>query len=74
MKKININQTVFEITQSYPELIDILADLGFIGVKNPVVRNTLGRITTLKQGIEKQGKNLNEVINTLTRRGFKVEA
>ncbi len=73
MRKININKTVYELTQEYPELIEILYELGFAGVKNPVVRNTLGRVTSLKQGIEKQKKNINEVIEVLKQKGFEVE-
>ncbi|MCM8787417.1 MAG: DUF1858 domain-containing protein [Candidatus Omnitrophica bacterium] len=73
MKKININKTVFELTQEYPELIDILVELGFLGVKNPVIKNTLGRVTTLKQGVEKQNKDINQVIEILKQKGFEVE-
>ncbi len=73
MKKININKTVYELTEEYPELIDILYNLGFAGVKNPIVRKTLGRITTLKQGIEKQKKNLKDVLEVLRQNGFEVE-
>lgn len=72
MKKIDINKTVYELTKEYPELVDILFELGFIGVKNPVVRNTLGRATTLKEGIKKQKKSLDEVVKVLKEKGFEV--
>lgn len=72
MKKININKTVYELTEEYPDLVDILYNLGFAGVKNPIVRKTLGRVTTLKQGIQKQKKNLNEVLEVLKQNGFEV--
>lgn len=73
MKEIDLNKTVFELTEKYPELIGILAEMGFLGVKNTVVRNTLGRATTLKQGCQKQGKNLNDVIKKLREKGFDVK-
>ncbi|MCM8767976.1 MAG: DUF1858 domain-containing protein [Candidatus Omnitrophica bacterium] len=73
MKEIDINKTVYELTQQYPELIDILSDLGFLGIKNPVLRNTLGRTTTLKQGCEKQGKNINDIIKKLEEKGYRVK-
>ncbi len=72
MKKIDINKTVYELTQEYPELIDILAEIGFLGVKNPIVRNTLARITTLKEGCKKQGKDIKEVIEILKNKGFEI--
>ncbi len=52
MKKIDINKTLYEILKTYPELEDILYELGFEGVKNPVMRNTHARVMTLKKGIE----------------------
>ncbi|MCM8830968.1 MAG: DUF1858 domain-containing protein [Candidatus Omnitrophica bacterium] len=73
MKEIDINKTVYELTQQYPELIDILSELGFLGIKNPVLRNTLGRATTLKQGCEKQGENITEIIKKLQEKGYTVK-
>jgi len=72
MKKIDLNKSVYELTEEYPELIDVLQELGFWGVKNPVVRKTLGKITTLSDGCKKQGKDLNEVINRLKEKGFEI--
>ena len=73
MKELDINNTVFELTEKYPELIDILVEMGFLGIKNPVVRNTIGRITTLKQGCQKQGKDLSEIIKKLEEKGYTVK-
>lgn len=73
MKEIDLKKTVYELTETYPELIEILKELGFIGVVNLVVKKTLGRMTTITQGCKKQGKNLNEVIKVLEEKGFKVK-
>ena len=73
MKEIDLNKNVYELTEAYPELIDILKELGFIGLANPVMRNTLGRMTTIPQGCEKQGKDLNEVIAKLEEAGFSLK-
>jgi hypothetical protein len=72
MKEIDANKTLFELTDQYPELIDILAGLGFIGVKNPLIRNTLGKRTSLREGCKKQGKSLEEVKEKLEEKGFTV--
>ena len=72
MKKLDLNKTVYELTEEYPELIGILSELGFLGVKNPLARRTLGRITTIPQGCKRQGKDLNEVISKLKERGFEI--
>jgi hypothetical protein len=74
MKEIELDKSVYELTKNYPELISILKELGFFGVANPVVRNTLGRVTTIPQGCEKQGKDLAEVIMELEKQGFNVKS
>ncbi len=72
MKQIDLNKSVYELTEAYPDIIPILKELGFLGVSNAVVRNTIGRVTTIPQGCEKQGKDLAEVINKLEENGFKI--
>ncbi|MCS7175378.1 DUF1858 domain-containing protein [Pseudothermotoga sp.] len=72
MKRIDPDKTIYELTKDYPELIDILAEMGFLGVKNPIMRNTLGRITSLREGCKKQGKSLEEILEKLKQKGFSV--
>ncbi len=72
MKELDLKKSVYELTEAFPELIDILKELGFLGVASPVVRKTIGRVTTIPQGCQKQGKDLNEVIRKLEENGFKV--
>lgn len=74
MKEINLAKSVYELTEEYPELINILKEMGFLGVINPVIRNTLGRATTIPGGCKKLGLDLNEVIGKLKEKGFGVKA
>jgi len=74
MPEIDLKKSVYQLTEEYPELIGILKELGFFGVANPVVRNTLGRATTIPGGCEKQGKDLDQVIKTLADKGFTVKS
>jgi hypothetical protein len=74
MKELDLKKPVYELTESYPELIEILKELGFLGIANPVVRKTLGRMMTLPEGCRKQGKDLDEVLKKLEEYGFKVRA
>lgn len=69
-KEIDLDKNIFELTNQYPELIEILAQMGFIGVKNPLIRNTIGRKTTLREGCKKQGKDLRLIIEELRKKGF----
>ncbi len=74
MKEIDLGKSVYELTEAYPELIDILKELGFFGVANAVARNTLGRVTTIPQGCQKQGQELDNVIKKLEDAGFVVKS
>ena len=74
MKEIDLNLTLFELTETYPELIDILKDLGFAGVAVPELRNTHGKMTTIPQGCQAHGTDLDEVVSELREHGFEVKS
>ena len=46
-KKIDLNQSVYDITKTYPEVIDIMVNLGFDEIKKPAMLNSVGRIHTV---------------------------
>ncbi len=73
MKEIDPDKSVYELTETFPELIGILKGMGFAGAGNPIARNTVGRATTLRKGCERQGKAMSEVIKTLNEHGFAVK-
>ncbi len=70
MKEIDLSKSIYELTEQYPDLIEILKEMGFLGVKNPITRQTLGRVTTIPQGCRKMDKDLDEVIKILREKGF----
>ncbi len=73
LKHIDLKKNVYELTETYPELIEILKGMGFLGVANPIARKTLGKVITIPQGCKRQGKDFNEVIKKLKELGFKVK-
>ncbi len=73
MKEIDLGASLYQLTDTYPELIPILKGMGFVGVANPMTRNTLGRATTLPEGCKKQGKDLAEVLALLREHGYEVK-
>jgi hypothetical protein len=73
MKVIDLNKSVYELTEQYPELIDVLKELGFLGVRNSITRQTLGRVTSIPQGCQKMDKDLNEVIKIFKEKGFEIK-
>ncbi len=73
MKTVDLSKTVYELTSEFPELVDILKDLGFRDITNPVVRNTAGRVMTLPKGCVMKGIELEKVVKTLEEHGYTVK-
>ena len=71
-KKIDLSQTVFQLTQAYPELIEILAALGFSEIQKKAVRLSVGKLMTLPKGCAMKGIALDNVVKTLQDHGFEV--
>lgn len=70
--QIDINQPVAEVVSHHPELIDILVELGFKPLANPVMRNTVGKVTSLKSGAKMTGIDLEKIKTTLRFNGYEV--
>ena len=51
---------------------NILVDLGFKPLANPIMRNTVGRKTSLRMGSKLAGIKLETIIATLEANGYEV--
>ena len=71
-KKIDFSKTVFELVSEYPELIDIMANLGFTEITKKAMLNSVGRITTIPKGAKMKGISMMEIIATLMSNGFEI--
>jgi len=72
MKELDLKKSVYDLTEEYPELIDLLKELGFAGLAFPAVRKTLGKKMTIPAGCEKQKIELAAVIGQLESLGYTV--
>lgn len=45
---VNSNASIYEILRTYPELVTLLAKLGFGELTNPAIVKSLGRVKTLQ--------------------------
>jgi hypothetical protein len=55
MKEIDLNDTLYDITEAHRDLIPVLAELGFAGVTNEAMRTTHAKVMTLQSGSEHLG-------------------
>ena len=72
MKSLNMNLTVFEATQKFPELIGIIAGWGLPQIRNNRLRRVIGSRFTLNQAIREMGLNRVKIIELLKKSGFEV--
>lgn len=50
IKVLNLNQTIFQMVQTHPALLNQLAELGFSEIAKPGMIQTVGRFMKLEQG------------------------
>jgi hypothetical protein len=55
------NETVYALTEQYPETISILKEEGFEKITNPLLRKTLGRAITVRKACEEQRVDFNSL-------------
>lgn len=71
-KVIDLNKTVYEIYSSYPEITEILADLGFKDITKPGMLKTAGRFMTIPKGAAMKKIDIEIVKETLENKGFEI--
>lgn len=71
-KKIDLNKTVNELCKEYPELLEILASIGFKDIVKPGMLSTVGRFMTIPKGVEAKKFDMDMVIKSLKEYGFDV--
>jgi hypothetical protein len=55
------NETVFALTEQFPQTIPLLKEAGFEKITNPLLRKTLGRAITIKKACEEQKVDFNSL-------------
>lgn len=71
-KTIDLSKSVYELTKEFPELIDIMADLGFSEITKKPMRLSVGKIMTLPKGSKMKNIPMDNILKALTENGFEV--
>lgn len=64
-KYFNLSDTIFDITEKYPALIQYLVKQGFTPLRNPIMRKMMGKKITLKNALISKHLNIEEVEATM---------
>lgn len=73
MNTIDLNIPVAEVLDQHPEVLDLLVELGFTPLANPLMRQTLGRTVSIAQGAKMKGIDLNRIVDCLKWNGYDIE-
>ncbi|MGD9568749.1 MAG: DUF1858 domain-containing protein [Sedimentibacter sp.] len=72
-KVIDFNKTIFELSKEYPEIPEIMAELGFKDITKPGMISTAGRFMTLPKGAAAKGIDLEKIKQEFISRGYKIK-
>lgn len=72
MIQINFDMTIYDLTEQYPETIEIMYQLGFTDITRPLVRKTAGKVMTLAKGIQMRQKDKATVIEHFRKHNFEL--
>ena len=72
MNKININHTIQSIVSDYPDIKDILFELGFKDIVKPGMLQTVGRFMTIQKGAELKNIALPLIKETFNLHGYEL--
>lgn len=73
MKRISLNDSIYQLTSKYPEILDIMVGLGFSDIGKPGMLNTMGRVMTLKKGAKMKQIDLAHIKAVFLAEGFEIE-
>ncbi len=72
MKEIDLRKSVFALTELHPEIIEIMRNLGFKDIGNPVVRRTAGKMMTIPMGCKMKGIAMDDIVKELEKQGYAI--
>lgn len=71
-KKINLSSSVFALVHQYPEIVEIMASLGFEEIRKKAVVNSMGKFMTIPKGAKMKHIDLEVIKKALEDHGFEI--
>ena len=72
-KRIDLGRSVHALCSEYPELLEVMKDMGFKDIVMPGMLSTAGRIMTIPKGAALKKIPLTDVRAALERHGFSID-
>ena len=72
-KKLDLSKSVYDLVKEYPEVTDIMKELGFSEITNKVMLNSVGKIMTIPKGAKMKGVSMIDIVGAFMKAGFTLE-
>lgn len=72
-KIIDLSDTVYNLCKKHPSLSEVLKEIGFTEIRNPVMLNTAGRFMTLEKGAKHKKIDIETIKQHLITHGYSVQ-
>ena len=69
-KKLDLSKSVYDLVTEYPEVVDIMKELGFSEITNKVMLNSVGKIMTIPKGAKMKGVSMVDIVGAFMKAGF----
>lgn len=69
-KKLDLSKSVYDLVKEYPEVADIMKELGFSEITNKVMLNSVGKIMTIPKGAKMKGVSMVDIVGAFMKAGF----
>ena len=70
MKTLDLNKSVYELTLEYPEVVEIMASLGFTDITKKAMLMSVGRVMTIPKGAAMKGIAMEKIEAAFKENGF----
>lgn len=73
MKTITLDQSIHRMVEQYPEIKDILFEIGFKDIIKPGMLQTAGRLMTLRKGASHKNIDIKTIVSIFREKGFELK-
>lgn len=70
---LDFSKSLYELVQEYPEVKEIMFELGFKEIKTPGMMQTAGRYMTIPKGAKLKKIPLDEIKKAFEEKGYTIE-
>ncbi|AYG00667.1 MULTISPECIES: DUF1858 domain-containing protein [Lactococcus] len=70
MIQLNIDAKLYDLATAYPEIVELMDELGFHEIKMPGMLQTAGRMATIPMGAKMKHIDWEEIVRVFAENGF----